>query len=551
MARLGSALGAAVSAFRKAFFNTVDDLETVDLFSTLAARRLRYALFEAMWRNDAYDDVGAGNLFSAKFKADNGVYKYTQGVFNACHRLVETQATLIMGGILDPDAGDGTSRQSCLPVLDAPDGLRVAIAKTWASSNLQNEKVVWTRRGSMLGDAPLLVVDDVATSSVYLKSIHPRTLAELTKDAFGNVKGYVIEEIRDDPRLPPRTIQQIGMNRPTVQYLEVCDRVPVFGGFRVRHRTFLNGMPWDWKGNGAFDPEWVMDYDFVPMVFVPHIDYGGKFGLAEYHAGLKKAIPLDDVGSKINDQIRVLTQPKGFFSGMTASDLSAMDRRAADPTSKPQAGREQITTFFASEPTARWQAMVADMKIGECSAHLQTVLESHLADYPELRHDRVRSSGAAAAEAIREARKPAEVKILERRAPYLAALERATKMAVSIGGHNHAVGLSGYDAYAGFDLESFHTGDLGFSFDQTPVFAADVMDRITEEAAEAGAVRAWTDTGVPLAVALRRVGWTEEEVDETVALAKKEQADMEALLIERQAQLTAVTQPIPLPMEAE
>lgn len=547
MARFGAALGAAYTAFRKAFFNTVDDREVADLYGTLTARRLRYELFEAMWRNDAYDDVGAGNLFAAKFKADNGLYKYTQGVYNNCHRLVETHATLIMGGILDPEAGDGTARQSALPILDASPEIRRGIARTWARSNWQSEKTVWTRRGAMLADAPLRIVDDLATASVYLKSLHPRNLADLTLDPFGNVKGYVIEETREDPRLPPRTIQQIGANRRTVQYLEVCDRVAVPGGFRVRHRTYLDGDLHNWRGADAdgrpFDPEWIVDYDFVPMVFVPHIDYGGTFGLAEFHAGLRKAIPLDDVGSKINDQIRVLTQPKGFLSGVDAADVAAMDKRAAEMKAKPQAGREQIFTLFAREASARWQAMVTDMKIAECSAHLQTVLESHLADYPELRYDRIRSGGEVSAEALREARKPAETKMLERRAPYLAALERALRMAISIGGHHHAQGLAGYDDYAGFDLESFHQGKLAFSFDQTPVFGVDVMDRIAEETAEAEAVKAWRDAELPLAIALKRVGWTDPEIAEAVALARQEQADAEAALFERQRRFAAASGP--------
>ena len=60
--------------------------------------------------------------------------------------------------------------------------------------------------GATLGDVGLQVVDDTVREKVYLKLVHPASIRDVTLDPFGNVKGYLLEELREHPAKPGTTV---------------------------------------------------------------------------------------------------------------------------------------------------------------------------------------------------------------------------------------------------------------------------------------------------------------------------------------------------------
>lgn len=527
MGRFTNAVGAAVTAFRKEFLAPGSERLGRDVFDSWDARLVRYALYEAYCGGSPYDGgPGGSHRWADGFKGAMGLYRHTRPVYNPGYCLAEFWAQGLFGGPLDKDAGDGGAVASAIPIEGASAAVRAALGPLWRASKLARKKALFGRQGAKFGDAPILLEDDPAAGRLALRFPRPGAFTHVSFDAAGRVLGYILKEARPDPRQPAPTIATAEAPIRTVTYGEVAS---LDAGGAVRYATYLDGGPWNWRGDGAdgraLPSEWEVAYGFVPLVWAQHLDVGRDFGASELAAALWKGMEADDLGSKLNDQIRVLSDPKWFYSGVTPEDMKAMakaeaEAAKADPDN-PHAGRASMRIFSAKDPASKAQALVADMKLAEASAHVATILDSQLRDFPELRYDRLRGDGKLSGEALREARKPVEAKVQERRTAYDEALLDAFRMALAVGGWRARQGERGYDAYAGFDLDDYHAdgGPLAMAIGHRPAVALDVMDRLAEDAAEAQAVKAWTDAGVPLRVALGRVGWGEKAVEEAVAEA--------------------------------
>lgn len=500
---------AAIAAFKESYLHPdgvdaaelVADVRGADQWSRYDSRRLRYAILWACYSNDQYRD--GLHKWARKYRADYGLYRNTRSLYGPFYRLAEMHVSHIQGGPLDPAAGDGKAIPSGIPVAipSGDDSLRAAIARLWRDSRWQSRKDVWVRWGAVLGDVALVVHDDPARGYVALEPVHPRSIVEAQVDRRGNVRGYCREEYRPDPT---GAVEAAGAPR-LVRYGESCRRGD---GDAIRYETTLDGKPYAWNGVSA---AWDVPYGFVPMVLTQHLDVGLDWGLSEASAALPMSREADDVGSKLNDQIRKLVEAPWLLSGVKAEDVGGAQQsaRSAAESASPQsreADREKALMIFARSEQARAHALVADVKVAEVSAHVDSMLEKLDRDYPELRFDRIRASGAASGNAIREARKPAETKLRSRRAPYDDAIVRAHQMAIAIGGWR------GYEGYAGFDLGSYASGALDHRVADRPVFEGDPVEDLEEEQLFWQTAAAAKSAGVPLEVWLERHGWSPEDV---------------------------------------
>jgi hypothetical protein len=481
-----------LSAFREAYLSAgvVESSE----FGDWNARQLRYAIYWAYFQNDAYSKL---HTWSTKFKADYGLYRYIRGIYNPAFRLASFWQAHLMGGALDAAAGDGKAKSSALPIL-IPDtnaqaeALRLALATLWRDSNWQVKKDVLTLRGSVFGDVGLRIVDDPDRAKVYLDLVSPDLIRDLTMDPFGNVKGYVLEDVRDDPR-------GTGNVDRDVTYREVCTR----DGDNVHWQTFLDNTPFAWNGTAA---EWDEPYGFVPFVFIKHNDIGLDWGLSELHAGRAKFSEADDIASKTSDQIRKLVDAPWLFAGVTKSVATPTATAGTPTTDKPQPGREEIPALYAPVG-ATATPLVAPLDLGNTLAHIKEILSEIERDYPELKADELRLSGALTGRALELAQQPATDKVLQRRVNYDNALVRAQQMAIAIGGYR------GYGGYAGFDLGSFAAGALEHSIGERSVFTKSAGDQLEEDGLLWNAANAAVQAGVPLELFLLRHGWTQDDIN--------------------------------------
>jgi hypothetical protein len=454
---------------------------------------MRYAIFWAFFQNDAYSKL---HTWSQKFKTDYGLYRYIRGIYNPTYRLASFWQAHLMGGALDANAGDGKQKPSAIPIIipdtnaARADALRIAIATLWRDSNWQSKKDVLTLRGTVFGDVALRVVDDPDRQKTYLDIVSPDIIKELTFDPFGNVKGYVLEETRADPRTSTDR---------DVTYREECTR----DGESVVWRTYLNNAPYAWNGETE---EWSEPYGFVPFVFIKHNDIGLDFGLSELHAGHAKFSEADDIASKTSDQIRKIVDAPWMFAGMTKSATTPTTTAGTVTTNNPQQGREEIPSYYAPAG-ATATPLVAPLGLADSIAHVREILNEIERDYPELKADELRLSGALSGRALELAQQPAADKVLQRRPNYDNALVRAQQMAIAIGGYR------GYKGYAGFDLGSFAAGALGHSIGERPVFHKLAADKLEEDGLLWTAANQAVQAGVPIELFLMRNGWSQDDVN--------------------------------------
>lgn len=482
---------AGVKAFREAFMSA-DTLDEED-FADFDNRKLRYHIYWAFFENTVYRSKI--HTWSTSYKLQHALYKYIRSLYNPAFRLGDFWQSHLMGGLLDPQAGDGQEEPSALPIVVPPenksgDELRAAISQVWKWSNFQSRKDIFTLYGAVMGDVGLRVADDTERKKVYLEVIHPGTIKDVTLDPFGHVKAYEIQEEREHPDRPGRT----------VTYTEIAER----DGKNVVYATYLDGDLYAWNGQAA---EWAEPYGFVPIVLCRHNDVGLDWGWSELHPGRSKFHEVDDLSSALSDQIRKTVNVVWLFTGQTKPKTTPTLTGADSSTSRPEPGREEMNALYASNAQADAKALVAPLNIADTTAYLSMLLERLEEDYPELRFEKLRLSQVSG-EALREARKPIEEKVTQRRGNYDDALVRAQQMAISIGGFR--------GIFQGFGLESYEAGDLDHHIGKRPVFTADpVLDMQNEKLLWDTAEQAGK-AGVPLSAFLRLQGWAEDKIDEVI-----------------------------------
>lgn len=447
---------AGYTAFRNDFMTT--DLLSPEKFSQLEARRLRYGVMFAMYENTAYSDI---HRWAASYRSKNGLYKYIRNIYNPSYRIGEFWKASLLGGKLDPDAGDGQAVSSALPILTESEDVRRAIAQLWKWSKWQGKKDVLSLQGAILGDAVIKVVDDTQREKVYLSVVHPSSIKDVELDAWGNVKGYVIEEKRPDPRS--------SRDDRTCTYLEVAERDETEN---IQYSTYLDGQLYDWNGQGA---KWSEPYGFVPMVMFQHNDVGLEYGWSELYPGLSKFREVDDLASKLSDQIRKAVAAP-WLLGMKKPETTPRAKGAAKTDEAPQPGRDEIPMLYAGDgKAASATPLVAPLDIAATAAYIKDILADIEQDYPELSADLHNVQGDISGRALRINRAPAEKKVLQRRPNYDAAVAQAQMMALAIGG------MRGYQNFETFSLDSFAQGALDHSIGDRPVFARDPLDDLEEE----------------------------------------------------------------------
>lgn len=526
MGRFMDAIKAAVTEFQRRY-NALAPSAIEDTYCTTRARRGRYALCRALWDNTAYDSgISATHTWSTQFKTSYGLYKYTQGVFNPAQRLIEFDATHLLGGAIDPKAGDGVQAPSSLPIVGeaVTDDLRHAIAHLWRSSRWGSQAIIWYRYGAMLGDAGLKIQIDPGARAVRLVPLDPSTILDVTQDDVGNLSSYVIEEMRPDP-------QQSASDRirspKYVTYQEWCYRT----GTGITFKTYKDGALYDWRGSGsggAMPAEWQMPIPFVPLVLAQHIDVGKDWGVSELLPAVAKVVATDDAGSKVLDQIRRTTEAKWLLSGIRGADIKQTG--ITTPSyDNPQPGRQDDQWISAADPGARATPLVAPMDYMGIDKFIGRLFETLESDYPELRYEKLRMASQTSGETLREARKPVETKIKQRRAGYDPVLAEAHRRAIALGG---MLGLPGYE---GFGVADWDGRATEHQIGDRPVFEVGEADRLADEEVAARAVKGWVDAGLPLETALARAGWS----DEAIAEALEARARADAMAIQQQRTIFA------------
>lgn len=479
---------AAYKAFNEPGLVT-DPLYLEDVFADFDQRRLRYAIFWNFYQNTAYRDI---NRWAREYKTRYGLYRYIRNVYNPAYRLGEFWKSHLWGGQLDAEAGDGKEEPSALPILTDNESLRPSIAQLWQWSGWQVNKDIATLHGSIFGDVVLQVVDDAPKEKVFIRLRHPGTIKDVEVDDYGNVKGYTIQEERANP----------GKLDQAVTYTETAERE----GDNVVYRTFLNDVPYPWNGEAA---EWVQPYGFIPMVIIQHNNVGLDWGWSELQPLRSRIHEVDDLASKLDDQIRKTVDAPWLFAGVSKPAATPVTAETpltgAAAYNRPEPGREEIPALYGPLG-ATATPLIAPLQIDQVAAHIQDLLADIEENHPELRLSKTdrEASGERSGKALREARRDVANKVHQRRAGYDDSLVRIQQMAVAI------AGWRGYDDFRGFGLDSYSRGDLDHAIGERPVFANDPVDDLEQLVMKVNILSALRKAGAGLEAAAIAAGLDEE-----------------------------------------
>jgi hypothetical protein len=83
-------------------------------------------------------------------------------------------------------------------------------------------------------------------------------------------------------------------------------------------------------------------------------------------------------------------------------------------------------------------------------------------------------------------------------------------MALSIGG------MRNYSGYEKFDLMSYERGNIYHQIAERPVFPIDPQDKAEISEIEWRAIKTAVDAGASLPGVLKRMGWSEEDINDVV-----------------------------------
>jgi hypothetical protein len=428
-------------------------------------------------------------------------------IYNGIDKDFVFNASYLMGGFLDGDAGPGPERggkPTALPILTGEkadqDAVSRAVASIWRASNWQGKKSLYTRYGASLGDVGLEAYADEKRKIVRLRVIHPAEIADKDEDPSGNLKSYIIERyVRDD--------------QDRARLVKYREEVTNKNG-TVTIRTFKGEMnaPYEWPDTPG--KEWPLKWSFAPMVMVKHIDTGFHYGESAIVHAIFKSVERDSQGSSLSDN--VLKCINGLW--LVTGSKNEVDPRTGKRKKivLEDVGSDDIALLYAG-PDTKIQDMVLRIQMAEAAAHGGTIAESIADDYPELLAEGVGLN--ASGEARKEARRKAENKIRERRSSYDDGLRRALQMAMTMGG------ISGFGEAFPFTESSFEDGEMDFSIGNRPVFEDDPAEqqareksRADREKVMADTLRSYTDTGLPMETVLKRLGWSEDEIKDAVEL---------------------------------
>lgn len=319
-----SGLRAFSVAFREQYLGTVEPAN----YTSFSARVLRYKILASMYENSTYRNI---HNWARNYKETYGLYRHVRNIYSPAYRIGEFWKSHLLAGALDPLAGDGVAVPSALPIITKNEALRLPISTLWTDSNFQVRKDILSLKGSTLGDIAIKVEDDPIRGKVYLDILDPSKLSNIEFDIFGNVKSYSITELKEDPLNPART----------VTYAEICSR----NGLEVVYQTYRDGAPYAWNGVSS---EWSEPYGFVPVVFLKHNDVGLDYGWSEFFPGLSKIREVDDLGSKLSDQIRKMVDAPILFSGVKAQTVT-VPKEPETGNTKSEAERERVPAIYSSD----------------------------------------------------------------------------------------------------------------------------------------------------------------------------------------------------------
>jgi hypothetical protein len=433
---------------------------------------------------------------------NNGVYEVIDAMFsglgvkrqelrplrNPAFRVVEFYAAKLWPGALP----------AALPIVTENQAIVEPIQQVWTWSNWGSEKQAAARWFACYGDMFIKVAtrDNILGSPerVFLQNLEPQYVTEFDADE----RGYLTYVRIDIPQQ-----RRDGDELKSYMHTEVWTKEE----YRLWEHDKSTTTPLSQLGPVRVQrPLSDFGIDFVPVVWQPFRNIGDQRGLAAITPALDK---IDEVNRQATRLHQMLFRYNRALWAVSANAMDAQGRPLPPPRLGDASADNTLEmdddTIVRLPGQATLESLVPAINYEAALAVVAAQMAEIERDLPELAYYELRGrdvSGVAAEMLLGDAID----RLIEARGNAEAALVRADQMALTI---SQAAGIID-------DIGTYENGDFDHTFAERPVLKLSDAER-------AALVTAWVQAGVPLRTALRRVGWSQEDVtgmDEDMQLEK-------------------------------
>lgn len=430
------------------------------------------------------------NMLKAYY-LNNGVYEVLDTMFsglgvkrqelkplrNPAFRVVEFYAAKLWPGTLP----------AALPIVTDNQAIIAPIQQVWTWSNWGSEKQAAARWFACYGDMFLKVAtrDNIlgGTERVFFQNLEPQYVTEFDADERGYLT-YVRIDIPQQRRQGDELKSYVHTEVWTKEDYRLWehDKSPTtalsqLGAMRVQRPLADFGI------------------DFVPIVWQPFKNIGDQRGLAAITPALDK---IDEANRQATRLHQMIFRNNRALWAVSANAMDAQGRPLPPPRLGDASADNTLDvdddTIMRLPGQATLESLVPSINYEAALAVIAAQMAEIERDLPELAYYDLRArdiSGVAAELLLGDAID----RLLEARGNAEAALVRADQMALTIA---QAAGIVE-------DIGAYENGDFDHHFAERPVLKLSDGER-------AALVQAWVTAGVPLRTALKRVGWSEDDV---------------------------------------
>lgn len=454
----------------------------------------------APWR-DLYDQLEAYYLSNGLYEVLNSTvgrktYLQSNGtlkpesmrpIYNPATRLVDFYGDLLWPGSLP----------SALQIQSDNEAIAPLVEQIWQWSNWGVEKDTAARWFPLFGSMFIKASTSADNSRVFLQNIKPRFVTDMDTDE----RGY-LTWVRLDL---PQTTRNADGKLETVQRTEVWEK----GRYRVWIHKHTPETPLNELGRTQEDKP-LTGYDFVPIVYQPFKSIGDDRGVGVYTLHLDKLDEIARMSTRLHQMLFRYSKP----TWATVRSGVGADNRPLPPVQlsggKPNVLERDEDDEILNLPGATdIKSLVAQLPYDQALAILGDQLTQLERDLPELVYGRIQESADLSGVALRYLLEGAINRLTAARGNAEAALIRAHQMALTIG---QSIGLDNFRK-AG----TFENGGFAHEFVERPVLQMPLTE-------QAQTLQSFTSAGVPIEIATKLIGWTQEEIDE---LTKAKDAAMQ------------------------
>lgn len=364
-------------------------------------------------------------------------------------------------------------------------------------SNFQIQKPVHVREMSKYGDLFRKVVSE--NGKVWQEVVGASVVTDFKEDA----RGFLTEIRLDIP------VEDDNMQKIRTEFWTVNDTLPYMA---IWEHNLNENTPLEQLGDPIFySPLYKFGIDFVPFVRTPFQSDGSGWGRNCVEHALIKVDEANRQATRLHQILFRYNKPTWTVS---ANQVMPDGTPMPPPRFKQGTNTEKTdlevrdNTILELPGVSKIDSLIPDIKYADALAILQSQEKELEKDLPELLYYSLPEGANLSGKAIRTLLGAAVDRATQAQSNYVEGTVRANQMAITIGQFQGIFPSS---------LGTFDGGQLVHSIKFGDPFPMDVQ--------EIGqALQALTSGGLPFKLALKKLNFSEEEINEAVAEKEREEA---------------------------